>query len=643
MNEDTDRLQTTSSDSNASAAVANASEIPVDKGLTWALIVGLSVYYGLLISERFTYGDGPELLVAAHGLGVSHPSGYPLFTLLAHLVQYLPGADYFSVSFFLSALPTAAAAALLFRTLRAIQLGPSIAFVGALGWATMREVVYQASRVEVYGLHCFWVSLSLYFLVRLEREREVRWLWATVAAICLGLTNHLTSAFLILPAVLAFFWISPALVLCRKTIGVALAIAGSCASIYAYLPLAAMFPDSHAVYWNDPQTWERFWFHVTGKEYSIFRDYSAALPFLERFLRSLEKTYFPGVLLIGGLGLWEWWTRSKKSALFVTLFAGSMLFYLSTYKIGDLSTYYPALYLPLTACFALGLGWLARVRLDAASKVSAALHGVLVLVFLCGISIQAYRGVSNAYVERLAEDMSEQVMDDIEGPALVFSSVDAHTFPMWYQTLVRARDRKVVVVDRVLFRLANKEWYRAYLRRHAPWVVWPTTEVATQKDWEAWLIEHNPEVRFYGLLQQPWRSRGSHPVLRGWHHEIVRGARPAGQKAPMVRHLYSSEFIRFRGRPYFVSSTLEYDGDRLRSEGRAIACVADWWKHGGVTATWTFRGPEGQEVVIADHRIPKSSNVSWELLEPKDQAKGRWTCEVSWDDGQRVEMSFVIR
>jgi hypothetical protein len=39
------------------------------------------------------FGDSGELAAAAYNLGIGHPPGYPLFTLMEKLFSYLPAGD----------------------------------------------------------------------------------------------------------------------------------------------------------------------------------------------------------------------------------------------------------------------------------------------------------------------------------------------------------------------------------------------------------------------------------------------------------------------------------------------------------------------------------------------------------------------
>ena len=55
--------------------------------LVFAVSLGL---YAATLAPTVTLVDSGELIVAAHTLGVAHPPGFPLYTLLAHLASVVP-------------------------------------------------------------------------------------------------------------------------------------------------------------------------------------------------------------------------------------------------------------------------------------------------------------------------------------------------------------------------------------------------------------------------------------------------------------------------------------------------------------------------------------------------------------------------
>ena len=621
----------------------------------WVFVIPF-VYYVALIRFEITYGDGPELLIAAYKLGGPHPSGYPLFTLLGFIPSHLPWATpFWNLAVWLSALPNAIAVWAIYRTLRWFGAGGVASVVGALVWAFNYHVAYQATRIEVYALHCALVALAIYALARFihpdpaptgvddsQKGRRIEWAYGAVLFTCLALTNHLTSAFLVIPVTIGMLLADHKMVLRPKPIAVMFGIAAGCASIYAYLPLQAMANDGDRISWNDPQTLERFWFHVSGQEYAIFRSFEKIVPTLEQFLDSLHVSFFSGVLIIAAIGAYDWILKGWRSLLCVVLFEASYLAYVATYPIRDLSTYYTALFIPIVLGFAMGLDWLLRMRfVPRGTPGKRRLHSFLefvVLAVLGGwiVGLMVYSR-ANHYREALAEDMSAWAMADMQEPAVIFTSVDGHTFPMWYQTFMEHPDKKVATLDTIMFHLKNKQWYRDHLREAYPWINWPSDEVALGRNWRQWMLDNNPDINFYAILHQKWPSSKSYGVLKGWHHELHNGRDEANVASKRVRHAYLSRASQVNGITYFHTSQRKYVAGEER-----IACVIEWWDHKGFSASWTFYGPDGKKYDFPNHGIPENSNQSWEYLEPNQQKPGQWRCEVKAPNEPLIVMEFTL-
>src|SRR5262252_9296796 len=100
----------------------------------WAL--GLSILaallYFLTAARDIVVGDSPELTMAAVTLGVAHPPGYPLFTMLSHLFSFLPvGPVPFRVNLF-SVVCNALAVGVVFLTGFQLSRSRLAAAVGAM-------------------------------------------------------------------------------------------------------------------------------------------------------------------------------------------------------------------------------------------------------------------------------------------------------------------------------------------------------------------------------------------------------------------------------------------------------------------------------------------------------------------------------
>ena len=86
------------------------------RNLWWILSTAfILLIYGRTLYPGVAGGDSGELIITAYGLGVAHPPGYPLYTLLGHVITWLPvGSIAWRVNL-LSAILDAIAAGLLFR------------------------------------------------------------------------------------------------------------------------------------------------------------------------------------------------------------------------------------------------------------------------------------------------------------------------------------------------------------------------------------------------------------------------------------------------------------------------------------------------------------------------------------------------
>ncbi|HET9951959.1 MAG TPA: DUF2723 domain-containing protein [Candidatus Eisenbacteria bacterium] len=97
-------------------------------------------------------GDSGELLLAADSLGVPHPPGYPLWTLLARVAAAIPVSSLAWRVNALSALLAAAAVGLLYLLARRIGAGRFGASIAALLFGASIPLWRVAVEAEVYGL-----------------------------------------------------------------------------------------------------------------------------------------------------------------------------------------------------------------------------------------------------------------------------------------------------------------------------------------------------------------------------------------------------------------------------------------------------------------------------------------------------------
>ncbi len=207
----------------------------------WAALAvfGLSLaIYLPTLSPSVVADDGGEFQMLASVLGVSHPTGYPLYLLLASFCARLPlGGDVaFRVTLF-GALTAAASAALLYLTARELRAGRVAAAAAALLLAAAPRIWMHAAAAEVQPLAGFFVLLGIWLLLRWGHGKTP--LWAVALALGFGLTHHI-SLRLFGPAMLIYLLLVDARLPLRPRRWLpALACLLLPLALYAYIPLRA--------------------------------------------------------------------------------------------------------------------------------------------------------------------------------------------------------------------------------------------------------------------------------------------------------------------------------------------------------------------------------------------------------------------
>jgi len=213
--------------------------------LVAAFVAG--VVYFWTAAPNVTLLDSGEFVVAAQHFGVPHPTGYPLWTLLAWLFQLLPlGNAAWEINLFsgfCGALATGLVA-MLFSSSTRWMLGGQVAcwrglnvvvsLTVALLFAFSASMWSQAVIAEVYTLHALLIGFYLTSLYVWLRRPESLWLlMLPFFLLALSFSNHQLSVAL---APLPFLVV----LLVRRGIFWDLVVAGAMTVLVAYLGFAIL-------------------------------------------------------------------------------------------------------------------------------------------------------------------------------------------------------------------------------------------------------------------------------------------------------------------------------------------------------------------------------------------------------------------
>jgi len=452
--------------------------------------VGFATFlvYMRTLAPTVTFIDSGELATAACRLGIAHPTGYPLFTLLGSVVSRIPFAAEEIVRLnVLAALLCAAGIIVFFLLLHHLlaaaaadqPLVPKPLLVGASAGGSIllafSETYWsQALAVEVYSLHLFLLACVVYAFVRAafpgeERRDAQAGAWWYLFAFLLGLSfsNHMTTILLSLGMIYLYFatqgggrpaWIRIIRMVPFFLLGL---------TVYLYLPIRAS--QSPVANWGYTATLERFLWHVSGKQYRVwlFSSTEAAGRQLKYFAGSLAGEFAYAGLVLALPGIIRLWRTNRRILMASVLWFVTCVLYSINYDIHDIDSYFLLAYfsVALWAAFGLlGTGlWLVRT-------VSLKAGSAIVAMLLCSVPPLAvhYRGVDQSR-NTTVEDYTMAMFSSLAPRAVVLSyQWDFWVSASYYYQYVKGYRPDVVVIDKELLR---RSWYLKELESRHPWLI----------------------------------------------------------------------------------------------------------------------------------------------------------------------------
>ncbi len=384
--------------------------VPSRSGLAEVLPVGAAIAAAYLLTLQRTIGraDTFEFQVVGPSLGIAHPTGYPLYTLLGKLFSLLPLGKIATRVNLTSVVAGTAAVILVYLILRRrLDVGPVAASIGALIFGLSPLFWSQAVVAEVYALHNAFAAAILLLTLRLidppGRLSLPPWkntggtalagqVFALFALIGLSLTNHLTTV-LLLPAVAAGLFLGWPRLGARRW---ALATGAGAAALLLYLYLPLRWP---AVTDGSPMPPDQFVGWVTGSRFGGALQLRAWLVDGARWAivgRLLLDQLGAAGLALGVAGLILLARRRWRAALITALIFAAYGFYGLNYLVPDIGVFL----LPTIALLAIWGAyaahvltiWLAERLSDRLSALRLVTHA-LVLTLLALLALwQGWRG-----------------------------------------------------------------------------------------------------------------------------------------------------------------------------------------------------------------------------------------------------------
>jgi hypothetical protein len=454
-----------------------------DARAAWVVALAVFVYDLVTLARDLTAYDSPELALAAAQLGLSHPIGQPLHTLLGALFARLPfvtplaGLALLSaVMHALTVLPAASLAEQLtpaapLDEARRARLAPALRAV-VVGAVLLTAPIWEcATRVEVYTLSTFGVAWAFAHAASIAWEREL----SANRALVLGLALGLTASANAYHAVLAALALAPLAVrviarrldqpaeptmraLGRGVLGGVLG-----ALLYLYVPLVGGRTD--VVVWGAPTDAESLSAYFGGADYGHNRGTTLAemLDHLAQWIAWSAQTPVLVVLVVGAIAHTLWGReRGVGREASVVLSVGSIAL-LCSHRVFHVDiTDYQNYLAPALVVAAAGLAAGCEPVVLARPALGAPALATLVLVCAAAPPALWSRTRGSDHAIGLA---ARGALAEAPERALIVVASDHWAAPMLYlQEVEHLRPDVVVVVEG----LSSSSWYWAHVRRRHP-------------------------------------------------------------------------------------------------------------------------------------------------------------------------------
>ncbi|MCB0153601.1 MAG: DUF2723 domain-containing protein [Anaerolineae bacterium] len=431
-------------------------------------VVSLLLYLSTLAPSVVTlFDDSLEFQLVTYQLGIAHPTGYPLYTLLGKLFTWLPVGNIAYRVNLMSAVFGAVTISLVYLLTLQIRRASAVretqaasetwlehlsALSGALFLAVSLVFWQQATIAEVYTLNAFFVALLLLVAVA-PRDTRSKILWLAFIA-GLSLTHHRT-VLLLMPALALYLYGIAGSTLFKKSILLpATLLSLAPLLLYLYLPLRGHVGSLDGSYEN---SWAGFWQHVSGGGYGTFIfdnpfNHERGLAFYWSLLNGQFYT-----LLFALIGLISLARRGQWLILLLT--GGAFLSYLGfnlLYQVTDIDVFFIPNFLILAGWSGLGvaklLSWGEKLPTHFGQYL---LRGVIFIGVAWAIyqPFQANRSqVSEGYAWQVHDyglDMLQQPLPtEAEGGATIIGIVGEMTLLRYFQqTDNRRPDIQTVAAD----------------------------------------------------------------------------------------------------------------------------------------------------------------------------------------------------
>jgi len=301
--------------------------------LLFAVFIFFVIFFVYLITLNpvFHADDSPETISCSYTLGIQHPPGYPLPTLIGKISSLIPvGNIGFRCNLQAAFFAVLANMVLYFIIINFFKIKildnfyiNLIALITTLTFAFSYTIWSQALSAKggIYTLNAFLLTLLIYVMFLWEKTKKDKFIYLFIYLFGVSLGNHWESMAVVTPAFLIFILMSMKEMNKKITIkNILYSLFFLLTGIFIYYYLIIRAKNNAFLNWGDPVDLKQLLWVITRAEYTSLekaRDFAVILKQIKRIFSNIafEFTIFGFILFL--LGCIYFFNKKRKYFIFL--------------------------------------------------------------------------------------------------------------------------------------------------------------------------------------------------------------------------------------------------------------------------------------------------------------------------------------
>lgn len=436
------------------------------------------IVYLITLAPDVMFIDAGELATSASKLGIAHPTGYPLFTLLGNLFsKLLPGNEIYILNLMCAVVSSAGLViffnlmVLIFTELNLYEAKKSgaglslpivynISFAAVLMLAFSRTFWDSANSLEVYSLHSFFLIFVIYLFLKALNFNSKKSYWIIFAYVLgLGFANHMSMIFLSVGFLYLYFTVNG---FNKQSLKFVLILALPFLlgySVYIYLLARS---GNLVVNWGNPDSIGNLLDHMLGKQFAnlMFGSSGVAGAQLTYFIDNFPLEFFYVPLLLVIPGIMEMYRQSKRLFAFTLILFFFNLVYAINYNVYDIDSYFLLAFIVTSVWIGYGFKFLINKFQDNKAAIS------YVAVLVCLIPLWQNFSNNDKSKDLTVRDYVSNIFKTAPENSLILTTQWNYLVsPSWYYQMVKNERPDLIIINKEQL---SERWYIDHVKKHYP-------------------------------------------------------------------------------------------------------------------------------------------------------------------------------